>query len=137
MTKTFIFAVLAFIILRLVLEIISYECPYGRCSRYVAHIGDEICKYRHEHGEWPKNMAEISAQGILGKGEKLETLYGVPLEYDPVECSLTAQCPHKGIPLLSWIKFTGNYSGCLSHGLSLTNRYEQLYGKEKSPSDHP
>jgi hypothetical protein len=129
MTKTFIFAVLAFIILRVVLGVISQQCPYGRCASYVEHIGDELCKYRNDRGEWPKDMAEIAAQGILEKGEKLETLYGVPLEYNPTECTLTAECPHKGIPLLSWIKFTGYYSGCNSHGISLTNRYEQLYGE--------
>ena len=129
MTKTIIITLSAFVILQVSLRVISQQCPYGRCASYVEHIADEMCKYRYEHGEWPKGVAEIYAQGILEKEEKFETLYGVPLEYNPDECSLTAQCPHKGIPLLSWITFTGYYSGCKSHGLSLTNRYEQLYGE--------
>ncbi len=129
MNKAFIFAVLAFIVLRVVLGVVNRECPYGKCASYVEHIGDEICIYRHDHGEWPQNVEEILREGVLAEGEAFETLYGVPLTYDPVECSLSAPCPHDGIPLLSWIKFAGYFSGCRSHGLSLTNRYEQLYGE--------
>jgi hypothetical protein len=128
MTKAFIYTLLIFLVLQVTLRVISEQCPYGRCASYVEHIGDQICRYRHEQGHWPKDAAEISAQGIPGNGKALETLYGVPLNYDPIDCSLTAECPHNGIPLLSWIKFAGYFSGCKSHGISLTNRYEQLYG---------
>lgn len=129
MTKTLIFTLFVFLILQGTLRVISETCPYGRCAEYIEHIADEICRYRHEQGEWPRDVAEIMEMQVLEEGETMTTLYGAPLEYDPVLCSLSAQCPHEGIPFLSWIKFTGYFSGCSAHGLSLTNRYERLYGE--------
>ena len=127
MTRTLLITLVVFVMLQVTLKVISETSPYGRCADYVEDIADDICRYRHEYGEWPDDTDEIEQLKLLEEGEEMETLYGVPLEYDPVLCSLSAQCPHEGIPFLSWIKFTGYFSGCSSHGLSLTEHYEELY----------
>ena len=103
MNKVFIWVLIAFVIVQISLRIISRQCPYGRCASYVEHIANEICEYRHKHGSWPEDAEAIQNLNVLKEGEKLETLYGIPLDYDVETCTLTAICPHNGVPLLSWI----------------------------------
>jgi hypothetical protein len=128
MTKTLMLTLIVFIFLQVGLKVVSETCPYGRCAGHIELIADKICAYRHEKGEWPKDVEEIRRLQLLEEEKEMETLFGVPLDYDPAQCTLSAQCPHEGVPFLSWIKFTGYFSGCSSHGLSLTNRFEKLYG---------
>lgn len=128
MTKTLIFVLAAFVVLQISLRVISRQCPYGRCARYVEHIADEISEYRHEHGAWPKDAEAIHKLNVLKEGEKLETLYGVELIYNPENYSLSAACAHDGVPFLSWITFVNYLSGCSAHGISLSDHYEELYG---------
>lgn len=128
MYKSLIITLALFVVLQISLRIISRQCPYGRCANYVEHLADEICEYRHENGTWPEDAEAIKRLNVLKDGEKLETLYGVELIYNPENYSLSAACAHEGVPFLSWITFVNYLSGCSAHGISLTDRYEELYG---------
>ena len=84
----------------------------SQCSKHVRKIGDAICLYRHEHGEWPKDEADLYQTGIIPGGTMFETIHGNPIYYDVNERELRTECPH------------GKSS---AHGVSLNGRYEYLY----------